>query len=147
MQVRTFVAVGAAAVLAAAGAVLVPIAASARVVSHTLKFTSEQQSHVIVGKNSEAVSDKDVNAKGKTIGFDMLYIVSSSTVDSVKANVTVDVNGGFLYGTMVLSPSGPTIHGKVTGGTGAFKGATGTISAKVINAAGTKTAVTLTYHT
>jgi hypothetical protein len=147
MQIRTLVAVGAAAVLAAAGAVLVPIAASAHVVSHTLKFTSEQQNHVNVSKTAEAESDKDVNANRKTIGFDMLYITSNPKTDSVNANVTVDVNGGFLYGTMVLSPSGPTIHGKVTGGTGAFKGATGTISAKVLNAAGTKTAVTVTYHT
>ena len=33
--------------------------------------------------------------------------------------------------------------GKVTGGTGAFKGATGTITAK--NISSTKTAVTITY--
>ena len=34
----------------------------------------------------------------------------------------------------------------VTGGTGAFKGATGTITAKALNKAGTRTAVTITYH-
>ena len=85
--------------------------------------------------------------KGKTIGFDLLYIASNPKTSGVNADVTLDVNGGFLYGTLQLSPSGPVIHGKVTGGTRAFKGATGTISVKILNSAGTRTAVTITYHT
>lgn len=36
-------------------------------------------------------------------------------------------------------------NGKVTGGTGAFAGATGRIKAKNLNAAGTRTVVTITY--
>jgi len=39
----------------------------------------------------------------------------------------------------------PVTHGTVTGGTGAFAGATGTITAKSISA--TKTTVTITCHT
>ena len=38
-------------------------------------------------------------------------------------------------------------NGKVTGGTGAFAGAKGTIKAKALNASGTRTAVTVTYST
>jgi hypothetical protein len=37
-------------------------------------------------------------------------------------------------------------HGTLTGGTGTFAGATGTITA-TSNQAGNKTAVTITYHT
>jgi len=147
MKVRTWVTVGATAVLGATGAVLLPVAASAHSVNHTLKFVSVTQKQVNVAKLATAESDKDVNAQGKTIGFDLRYIMFSSTTSGVKADVTLDVNGGFLYGTLQLSPSGPVIHGKVTGGTGAFKGATGTIAAKVLNSAGTRTAVTVTYHT
>jgi hypothetical protein len=43
--------------------------------------------------------------------------------------------------------SGAVSNGKVTGGTGAFKGATGTITAKNLNKAGTRTAVKVTYRT
>jgi hypothetical protein len=37
-------------------------------------------------------------------------------------------------------------RGKVTGGTGIFHRAAGTITAKTLNKTGTKTAVTITYH-
>ena len=43
--------------------------------------------------------------------------------------------------------NGPVTHGTVTGGTGAFKGATGTITAKALDQTGTRIAVTITYHT
>ena len=42
---------------------------------------------------------------------------------------------------------GPATHGTVTGGTGAFKGATGTITARALDQNGTRIAVTITYHT
>jgi hypothetical protein len=52
--------------------------------------------------------------------------------------------GGFLYGTFTISlKTGAISNGKVTGGTGAFAGATGTIKAKDLSS--TKTAVTITY--
>jgi hypothetical protein len=54
--------------------------------------------------------------------------------------------GGFLYGTFTISlKTGAISNGKVTGGTGAFAGATGTIKAKSLNATQTKHAVTITY--
>ncbi len=59
-------------------------------------------------------------------------------------NATVETNGGFLYGTFTLSlKTGAVTNGKVTGGTGAFAGATGTIKATTISS--TKHAVTITY--
>ena len=47
--------------------------------------------------------------------------------------------------TVTTTNGGKTFAGKVTGGTGAFKGATGTITAKALNKAGTRHAVTITY--
>jgi hypothetical protein len=39
-------------------------------------------------------------------------------------------NGGLLYGTLTLTRNGALARGPVTGGTGTFKGATGTATAK-----------------
>jgi hypothetical protein len=44
-----------------------------------------------------------------------------------------------------LTKTGAFSNGKVTGGTGSFNGATGSITAKNPNKAGTRTAVTITY--
>jgi hypothetical protein len=59
--------------------------------------------------------------------------------------VTLDTNGGFLYGTLTFT-KGPVTHGTVTGGTGIFEGVTGTITGRNLNKSGTRTAVTITYH-
>jgi hypothetical protein len=76
-------------------------------------------------------------------GFDELYFAVTSA-SSAAANVTGDFNGGLLYGTFTVNfKTGAITNGKVTGGTGSFKGATGTIKAKAISS--TKTAVTITY--
>jgi hypothetical protein len=47
----------------------------------------------------------------------------------------------------VTAVGNPVIRGRVTGGTGAFRGAAGSITAKNLNKAGTRTAVTIKYHT
>ena len=73
----------------------------------------------------------------------MLYVAATSSTSGA-AYVTVDTKGGFLYGTFNINfTTGVVTNGKVTGGTGAFKGATGTITVKTISS--TKRAVTITY--
>jgi hypothetical protein len=144
MKVRTsMIAAGAAVVLGTTGALVLPAVASAHSASTTLKFVSVEKASVFFGKTALAQQDTDVNAKGKTIGFDELYVaVVSATTGNV--NITGDISGGFLYGTGTINlKTGAFTNGKVTGGTGAFKGATGTIKAKAISK--TKTAVTITY--
>ena len=75
----------------------------------------------------------------------MIYFAATSRT-SAAVNITVDVSGGFLYGTATVSnKTGAVTNGKVTGGTGSFKGATGTLKAKALNKAGTRHAVTITY--
>ena len=102
-----------------------------------------QKATVNFTKATEGIQDTDVNAAGKTVGFDMLYVTVTSP-SSGAVNVTVDTNGGFLYGTFTINfKTGAVTNGKVTGGTGAFAGATGTIKAKTISS--TKHAVTITY--
>jgi hypothetical protein len=58
-------------------------------------------------------------------------------------NAAFDIKGGLLYGTVTTTNGGKTFTGKVTGGTGTFKGATGTITAKTLPRH--KTAITIIY--
>jgi hypothetical protein len=144
MKFRTsIIAAGAAAILGTTGALLVPAVASAHAATTTLKFTSVEKSSIMFTSSSFGQQDTDVNSAGKTVGFDMIYgAATSSTTASV--NITGNLSGGFLYGTGTVSiKTGAFSNGKVTGGTGTFKGATGTITAKKISS--TKTAVTITY--
>src|SRR5215469_3730437 len=147
LKIRTsFAAAGAVALLGAAALVL-PAVASASSATHTLKFISVQKSGVMFSKTTGANQDTDVNAKGKTVGFDMIYFAATSATTGA-VNVTIDTAGGFLYGTGTINiKTGVFTNGKVTGGTGAFAGAKGTIKAKNLNASGTRTAVTITYST
>jgi hypothetical protein len=147
VKVRTSIAAVGAAALVGTGAFMLPALASSHGTTHTLKFISVQKATTAFTKTTEGVQDTDVNAKGKTTGFDELYITATSATTAV-ANVTGDTTGGMLYGTFNINfKTGAITGGKVTGGTGAFKGATGTIKAKAINKAGTKHAVTIVYHT
>ena len=145
MKIRTTVATACAAALLGTGAVVLPVAASASSATHTLKFVAVTKQAIMFTKATGASQDTDLNAAGKTIGFDMLYF-SPATATTGAVNITVDSAGGFLYGTgTVTFKTGALSNGKVTGGTGAFKGVSGTIKAKNLNKQGTRTAVTITY--
>jgi hypothetical protein len=145
MKIRTSIAAVGAAALLGTGAVVLPVAASASSATHTLKFIAVQKGTASFTSTTGANQETDVNAAGKTVGFDMIYFAATSAT-SAAVNITVDTSGGFLYGTATVSiKTGAITNGKVTGGTGAFKGATGTIKAKALNKAGTRHAVTITY--
>lgn len=119
--------------------------ASAHASTHTLKFIAVQKATISFTKTTGANQETDVNAAGKTVGFDMIYFAATSA-SSASVNATFDVKGGFLYGTATVSiKTGAVTNGKVTGGTGAFKGATGTIKVKTLNKAATRHAVVITY--
>jgi hypothetical protein len=135
------------AALGGACAFLVPAAsASTAVKSHTVTFTSVEEAAHNYSRTVSSQQDKDVNGSGKVIGYDMLYTVFNPKTETAKLTFTAVLNGGFVYGVANASSS-PVTHGTITGGTGAFEGAKGTILAKNLNAAGTKTAITITYHT
>ena len=83
---------------------------------------------------------------GKVIGYDLLHVVFNPTAQTAAVDVVFVDRAGFMYGVATASDR-PVLHGRVTGGTGSFKGATGTFVAKNLNSAGTKAAVTITYRT
>jgi hypothetical protein len=144
MKLRTsLAAAGAAVVLGTTGALVLPTVASAHSATHTLKFISVQKATAGFTRATGGIQNTDVNTTGKTIGFDMLYFAATSP-SSVAVNYTLDTKGGFLYSTFTFNPkTGVVTNGKVTGGTGAFAGATGTIKVKTISR--TKHAITITY--
>ena len=147
MKIRTSIAAaGAAVVLAGAGAVLLPAVASAHSTTHTLKFTAVSLNSAKFSKTAAGEIHKDVNSAGKIIGFDEIYFQVDPATHKPSGGVTLDTNGGFLYGTLKFS-NNPVQTGTVTGGTGSFKGATGTITAKDLNKSGTRAAITITYTT
>jgi hypothetical protein len=142
---RSLAAAGAAVVLGTTGALVVPAVASAHTSTHTLKFTAVQEAMVSFTQATAAIQETDLNTAGKTVGFDMLYFTATSPA-SAAIHATVDTRGGFLYGRFTLNPkTGTVTNGKVTGGTGAFAGATGSITARPISS--TTHAVTITYST
>jgi hypothetical protein len=139
---RSIAAAGAAAVIGTTGVLALPAMASAHNASHTLKFTAVTVKRAAFTKANFGLQETDVNSTGKTIGFDDVnYTITGPS--SATAGVAFDTKGGFLYGTVATTNKGKTFKGKVTGGTGPYKGATGTITAKAISS--TKTAVTIVY--
>jgi hypothetical protein len=148
VKVRTSIAAVGAVALAGTGAFLLPAVASPHSTTHTLKFTSVVKKSAMFTKTTGGMQDTDVNSKGKTVGFDMIYFQVNKADTGAALHLTLDTAGGFLYGTANVNFKTDAIsHGKVTGGTGNFKGATGTIKAKALNSAGSRTAVTITYRT
>jgi len=135
---------GTAAALSATAAFLLPAGAGASTTTHTLKFTSVRQASVNFSKTTGAASDKDVK-NGTVIGYDILRFVFNPKTNTASIGAALDTKDGFLYGVLRESASGVS-RGKVTGGTGRYAGATGTITARS-NKAGDRTAVTITYHT
>jgi hypothetical protein len=145
VKIRTTIAAAAAAVaLGTTGALVLPAVASAHGATHTLKFVSVLKKLVVYNKTTVAEQDTDVNGAGKATGFDELYATQTGKTTGM-ADVTFAENGGLLYGALTLTHNGARAHGTVTGGTGAFKGATGTITVKPANSSGTHSAVTITY--
>ena len=143
MKIRTsLAAAGAAVILGGTGALALPAVASAHTATHTLKFVSVTVKTVPFTNTAAGFQDTDVNSAGKTIGFDDLYVTINGK-NAGAGNVALDVKGGLLYGTIATTNAGMTFSGAVTGGTWAFVGAAGTITAKAISS--TKTAVTITY--
>lgn len=152
MKLRTRLSLTALATAVAAGttgAVLLP-AASAHPLkaapAHTLGFTLVEQAQVQFSPTLSIAEDKDLNHAGKVIGYDVDRLTFDPKTTTLVIGVTIDLKGGFLYG-QVHEGSGPVSHGTVSGGSGAYKGATGTITVKALDQNDDRAAVTITYRT
>ena len=139
---RSITATAAAVVLGGTGALVLPAVANAHNASTTLKFTATEIKDVSFTTNSYGYQETDTDSTGATIGFDDVYF-TNQTCCSASANVAFDINGGLLYGRFATN-GGTTFSGKVTGGSGAFKGVTGTITGTT-NGTNTKMKFTIVY--
>jgi hypothetical protein len=91
------------------------------------------------------VRDKDLNQAGRVVGDDLLPVVVNPRKGTAAVTVVFETSGGFLYGVSAGSGTG-VMHGRITGGTNAYAGAAGAFVASNLNKAGTRTAITITYH-
>lgn len=140
MKVRTSLALaGSAAALATAGLVAGPALASSASATHTVKFTTHTITMHSLGKNGGAELDRDTHG-GKVVAYDMLDFVSSNGAD-----VSLALPGGFLYGHLTFNTKTGVVTGKVTGGSGAYRGDKGTIKGQPVGKSGSSN-VTVTYH-
>jgi hypothetical protein len=145
LKLRTSVAAVGATALVASGAFMLPAFASSHGSTHTLKFVSVTKKQISLTPTSVAIQDTDTNKAGKVIGFDEIYGWQTSATTS-GGDDAVTLKGGMLYVTFTINlVTDALTNGKVVGGTGAFKGATGTFTAT--NISNVKTAITVTYHT
>ncbi|MGZ4483594.1 MAG: hypothetical protein ACXVFR_08400 [Nocardioidaceae bacterium] len=139
----TIAAVGAAATVGA-GAFALPALASGSTAGHTMHFTAVALKSADFSQTSFGQTEKDVR-NGKIIGFDVINGTFHPATNSARGRVALSTRGGLLYGKLKFS-NGPITRGTVTGGTGRFAGATGTIYGKSLNKNGTRTAVTIHWH-
>ena len=137
MKARTYLALAGAAAVAAAATVALPATAAPVATRHTLRFDAVQVASHQFTATTFAALDKDVRA-GKVIATDELDWSGNT------ATVALALSHGFLYGWFTFNQKTGTFAGDVTGGTGSYRGDTGTISGRPISA--TKAAVTVTYH-
>jgi hypothetical protein len=128
--------------LATAGAGI-GVAATASAPTHTLRFTAVQISSKNLSQTKFVNVDKD-RSHGKFIGNDVLQGRFNNTTHTAKIGVAAAFRGGFIYGNFISNEQGDLSQGKVTGGTGKYKGVKGTITGHAITS--TKEAVTITYH-
>jgi hypothetical protein len=113
--------------------------------THALSFKSIQLKGVNTSSNTFVGIGKDV-AKGKVIGGNVLSCKVRPAAHNFACSVSLAIKGGQIYATFILLPNGTNNlqHGKVTGGIGAYKGVTGTITGT--SAGHSNENVTVTYH-
>jgi hypothetical protein len=118
---------------------------AANATTHTITFTAITEKQATIGSSTFVESEVDRNKAGNIIGVDVINGTFNSTMSSMTGRVALSTKGGMLYGKLAF-PTPASTRGKVTGGTGKFKGSTGTISGKNLNADGTRVRVTVTYQ-
>ncbi len=147
MKVRKLIAgIGAAALVSSAGLLLTTTAASAHSAQQILTFVTVEQNAVVYSPTSLAATDEDFSTSGQLIGFAVLHFTTNPVSGELRIDAAVAVDGGVIYGRLrSASSTSPIATGKVTGGTGAFRDAVGTITATAQSA--TASVVTVVFTT
>jgi hypothetical protein len=122
--------------------------ATSAVTNHTVKFVSIQIASHQFSPSTAARADVD-RQRGKVVGYDVLSAKFTSKGGVIRGSYAPP-GGGNLYFEVPSDPFYPTgggfSAGKITGGSGRFAGASGSIAATALNKAGTRTAVKIVWH-
>ena len=147
MKLRSFlVAIGAAAALGGTAALVLPGVASARVVTRTVAVTSVEQRQVNFSRTRGILSDIDYNSAGRVVGYDAVRFTFNRRTNRTTFGVALNIERGFVYGVLTQRGNNAVMRGRISWGTGIFRGVAGTITARNLNSNGTRTAVTIRYH-
>jgi hypothetical protein len=129
-----------AAAVVAATVVAVPAVAASGTKTVTERFDAKSSSAPLtVSKTALVLTDNDVNGS-TTIGRDVLYCTGVGAGTS-HCHVSFAQKGGVLYAQFSMSGNG-TLKGTVTGGTGSFAHAKGTLAGRAVS----QKDVTITLH-
>jgi len=126
---RVAAAAGLAAVLVAGGISVAGAATgSASATSHTMRFVGTQIKDVQLGYVDVATDNN--TSKGKTTGYDVTSCVIDIHTHVAACKVAIARAKGILYGHAKVNVDTGEGSGTVTGGSGGFHGATGTMTIK-----------------
>lgn len=142
---RTLVAVASAAALTTGFGVAGSIDASAATKVHTLKFVAISGPEISPTQTTFVGTDVE-KSHGKVVGFDTLAGRFSFKTHHVRIFVALSRKDGLLYATLNGNADSNVLNGRVTGGAGVFKGATGTVHTHSPSQNSNKTYVTVHYH-
>lgn len=125
------------------GVTLLPSASSAETPSKTMKFVLHEIATHPIGK--DVFGGADVAKRGgKTIGYDTISGSYNAKAKTITVEVAWGLKGGLIT-AQVHTKNMTSYTGKITGGTGDYKGISGTVSAHSPNQNSPKTYVKLTY--
>jgi hypothetical protein len=123
----------AAAVLTAAGLTTAALATNSdagtpAARSHVQRFHAHATAQLATTKTTFVLAERDVTGH-KVIGHDVLYCRSTRTHSNCQ--IALAQQGGLIYAHFLLRDSDHSIRGTITGGTGHYRGARGTITGQV----------------
>jgi hypothetical protein len=113
------------AAVAAGGAAAVVDAAAASTATHTIRLTAVVLKSTSI-KNSFVQAEKDMQ-RGKVTGYDAVSCAFNNATHKANCDGSFARADGMLYVHATVDQTGHGT-GKVTGGTRAYKGATGTVA-------------------
>ncbi len=122
------------------------IAATTSSSAHTLRFTSTTTSTTQFGPRFVS-ADKDVKDR-HVIGNDVLSaeVTYTAKVHSIKGALAVALKGGEIYAAITGNPDTNKLSGHLSGGSGQYKGISGTISGKPVKGSNNEERLVIRYH-
>ncbi len=118
-------------------------AADATSAAHTYKFVAISDKSHNLGRNGFTGTEID-RVRGHVVGYDVITGIYNPRTQNVKIYVAVTRHGGMIF-ARVHNTSQTSYVGRVTGGSGKFAGAKGTLTAQNAPHDNNKTFVTLHY--